>query len=386
MPARIYLDNAATSFPKPEAVYAAMDHYNRQVGMAVGRGSSRAAGEVQRVVDRCRTQVAHLLGATAPDRVVFTFNGTDSLNLGIHGLLRPGDHVVTSSIEHNSVLRPLRKLERDHGISLTCVAPDPDGRIEPAAVRAAIRGNTRLIVMLHASNVTGIIQPVEDIGQIARDLGVFFLLDAAQTAGHLPINLSQLPVDLLACPGHKGLLGPLGTGVLCLGPDLEHSLSETRQGGTGSNSADEHQPATLPDKYESGNHNGPGLYGLEAGLRFLEDRTLEAIMAAEQRLTSQLVQGLKQINGIGIPGPPADQRVGVVSCVIEGLDPHECATILDEEFGIQTRAGLHCAPGIHRLHRTFEAGGSLRLSVGAFNTGEDIAATTEAIANISDGL
>jgi len=386
MPASIYLDNAATSFPKPEAVYAAVDRYNRRMGVAVGRGSSRSSVEVQSIVDRCRGKAAQLLGAASADRVVFTFNGTDSLNLGIQGLLRPGDHVVSSTIEHNSVLRPLRRAERDLGVSLSLVAPDDSGRIEPSAVRAALRDNTRLIVTLHASNVTGVVQPVADIGQIAREHGALFLLDAAQTVGHVPIDLSQLPVDLLACPGHKGLLGPLGTGILCLGPELEHSLSETRQGGTGSNSEDDWQPQSLPAKYESGNHNAPGLCGLEAALHYLESRSVAAIQDEEQLLTSQLMADLNRIDGVRVPGPPADARVGVVSCVIDGLDAHECANILDEDFGIQTRAGLHCAPGIHRLHGTFDIGGSLRFSVGAFNSPADVSAATEAIAAISGGL
>jgi len=386
MPASIYLDNAATSFPKPEAVYAAVDHYNRQIGVAIGRGSSRSAVEAQAIVDRCRGKVAQLLGAASADRVVFTFNGTDSLNLGIQGLLRPGDHVVTSTIEHNSVLRPLRRAERDHGVSISLVTPDSAGRIEPAEVRAAMRHDTRLIVTLHASNVTGVVQPIADIGQIAREHGAYFLLDAAQTAGHLPIDLSQIPVDLLACPGHKGLLGPLGTGILCLRPELEHSLLETRQGGTGSNSEDDWQPQSLPNKYESGNHNAPGLCGLEAALSYFDARSVQAILDEEQLLTSQLIEGLKCIDGVRIPGPPADERVGVVSCVIDGLDAHECANILDEDFGIQTRAGLHCAPGIHRLHGTCAGGGSLRFSLGVFNSQADVAAATEAIATISGGL
>lgn len=386
MPAPIYLDNAATSFPKPEAVYAAVDHYNRQIGVAIGRGSSRSAIEAQAIVDRCRSKVAQLLGAASADRVVFTFNGTDSLNLGIQGLLRPGDHVVTSTIEHNSVLRPLRRAERDHGVSISLVTPDSAGRIEPAEVRAAMRHDTRLIVTLHASNVTGVVQPIADIGQIAREHGAYFLLDAAQTAGHLPIDLGQIPVDLLACPGHKGLLGPLGTGILCLRPELEHSLLETRQGGTGSNSEDDSQPQSLPNKYESGNHNAPGLCGLEAALSYFDARSVQAILDEEQLLTSQLIEGLKCIDGVRIPGPPADERVGVVSCVIDGLDAHECANILDEDFGIQTRAGLHCAPGIHRLHGTCAGGGSLRFSLGAFNSQADVSAATDAIATISGGL
>ena len=291
-PDRIYLDNAATSFPKPVAVYDAVDRYNRESGVAVGRGAYQTAIEVQSAVDRCRKRIAELFGAESIDRIVFTFNGTDSLNTALHGLLEPGDHVVTSAVEHNSILRPLRELQQRIGINVDYIAANREGRVDPAAFRAAVTPKTKLVALLHASNVTGTIQPIADVGTIARRAGAVFLVDAAQTAGHLPIDVSQLPIDLLACPGHKGLLGPLGTGILYVRPGLEERLHSLRQGGTGTNSEDDRQPATMPEKYESGNHNAPGLIGLEAAAEYLQQRGVEAVRSHEQELTARLLEGL----------------------------------------------------------------------------------------------
>ncbi|NOX56785.1 MAG: aminotransferase class V-fold PLP-dependent enzyme [Planctomycetes bacterium] len=384
-PKRIYLDNAATSFPKPEAVYEAVDRYNRQIGVAVGRSAYRQAVELHRVIDRCRTLAAQLLGAESPERIIFTFNATDGLNMAIHGLLRPGDHVVTSAVEHNSVLRPLRDEEERNGVEVTRVAADRSGCVDPDAVRQAVRPNTRLVALLHASNVTGTIQPVEEVAEIAHAVGAFFLVDAAQTAGHLPIDLQTLPADLLACAGHKGLLGPLGTGLLYVRPGLEDQLRSLRQGGTGSQSEDDRQPAHLPDKYESGNHNAPALCGLEAALSFLMDRTVAAIHEHELRLTRRLLEGLAAIPGVELYGPPAPDRprVGVVSFTLEGFEPQDLATILDESFGIQARAGLHCAPGAHRAIGTFEQGGTVRFSTSVFTTDADIDAALAAVRSIA---
>ncbi|HEY2251687.1 MAG TPA: aminotransferase class V-fold PLP-dependent enzyme, partial [Planctomycetaceae bacterium] len=207
---RIYLDNAATSFPKPESVYAAMDDYNRRNGAAIGRGAYRAAIEATAIIQRCRKKIAELLGAESPERILFTFNCTDSLNLALHGVVQPGDHIITSAIEHNSVLRPLSELRRKLGVEVTHIPADVTGLVDPAEFKRALRPNTKLISLVHASNVTGTIQPIADVGQIAREAGALFLVDAAQTAGHVPIDLRDLPVDILAGPGHKGLLGPLG--------------------------------------------------------------------------------------------------------------------------------------------------------------------------------
>ena len=384
---RIYLDNAATTFPKPEAVYAAVDNYSRRNGAAIGRGSYRATIEATAVVQRCRKQIAELLGAEGPERLIFTFNCTDSLNLALHGLLRSGDHVVASQVDHNSVLRPLRELHRILGVEVTHVPADSTGKVDPAEVRRALRPNTRLVSLIHATNVTGTIQPIADVGEIAHQAGALMLVDAAQTAGHLPINLKDLPVDLLACPGHKGLLGPLGTGVLYLRPGVETQLASFRQGGTGTRSEDDIQPETLPDKYESGNHNAPGLVGLEAGVSWLAERGVTAIHQHEQTLIGQLLEGLSRIPGVRQFGPDrAKDRVGVVSISVTGFDPQAVAAILDQSFGIEVRAGLHCAPGVHRAIGSFELGGTVRLSVGPFTTAAEISAAIEAIEQIAGSI
>ena len=254
------------------------------------------------------------------------------------------------------------------------------GLIDPADIKAAITPQTKLIAMIHASNVTGTIQPVEDVAKIAVDANLFFLLDAAQSAGHLPINVQQLPVDLLACPGHKGLLGPLGTGLLYMKEGMEVHLKSFRQGGTGSHSEAEQQPATLPDKYESGNHNVPGLVGLDAALGWLEEQTIEKIRQHEINLTRQLMEGLASISQITLHGTAlAEDRLGVVSISVDDWEPQVLASLLDESFGIQTRAGLHCAPGVHRCLGTIEQGGTIRFSVGPFTTEEDIEITITAL-------
>jgi cysteine desulfurase family protein len=380
---RIYLDNAATSYPKPCGVTEAVERALRDEGAAEGRSATRAALRVHAVVARCRERAARLLGAKQSERIIFTFNGTDSLNLALHGLLRPGDHVVTSVVEHNSVLRPLRNL-RDHGVEVSYVPGDSGGLVNPDEVKRALRDNTRLVALVHASNVTGTIQPIDSVGEMARAAGAYFLVDAAQSAGHLPIDVSSSPIDILAAPGHKGLLGPLGTGILYVAPGVEEQLQSVRQGGTGSNSEDDLQPARLPDKYECGNHNVPGLFGLEAALAWIEERTVAALCRHERALTEQLVTALASIKGVQIFGPQsAEDRVGVVSITLDGFEPHELATILDGSFGIETRAGLHCAPGMHRCLGTFAAGGTVRFSVGPFTTPADSEAAATALRTIA---
>ena len=387
MTQRIYLDNAATSFPKPECVYDAVDRYNRESGCAVGRGTSQESTRLQQTVLRCRQLASELVGAESPERIIFTSNGTDSLNLAIHGLLWPGDHVVTSRLEHNSVIRPLRELERRWGIGLSFVETDETGLVDPDDFRKAMRPNTRLVALVHASNVTGTIQPVQEIAQQACDAGAFVLIDAAQSAGHLPIDLHTLPADLLACPGHKGLLGPLGTGLLYVRPGIEEHLRSIRQGGTGSDSESEFQPTTLPEKYESGNHNTPGLVGLEAALEWLHERTVESIREHEQALTRRLLAGLSEIKNVRSHGTPdASGRVGVASVTVEDAEPQVVATILEEHFRIQTRAGLHCAPGVHRALGTFSEGGTIRFSVGPMTTTDEIDAALEALGGIAESL
>lgn len=363
---RTYLDNAATSWPKPEGVMTAVDRYHRELGVAAGRGATRAASEVDSVIARCRLRAANLLGAESSDRIIFTFNGTDSLNFALHGVLKAGDHVIASTLEHNSVLRPLSELRQRLGIETTLIAPESNGRVEPTKFREALRPNTRLIALLHASNVSGIVQPIEEVGTIAKQADALMLVDAAQTAGHRPINVSDLPLDLLACPGHKGLLGPLGTGVLYLRPGIEQHVGSLRQGGTGSASEDDRQPDQLPDKYESGNHNVPGLFGLEAALNWVQEKQVATIQQHEQLLRRALLDQLSGVSNVTLfGGEVADvQAVGVVSLTLDGFDPQDLAAILDSDFDIQTRAGLHCAPGAHRSLGTLASGGTLRVSFG----------------------
>jgi cysteine desulfurase family protein len=380
---RLYLDNAATSWPKPEAVYRAVDDYQRRLGAPAGRGSYAEAGETERIVLSCRKKIAAFVGATDPSRIVFTQNGTDSLNLALHGLLRPGDHVVTTVCEHNSVLRPLRFLAEHRGITATYVPCDGQGYVDPDGVRRAITPKTRLIALIHASNVTGAIQPAEAVGKIAADHGVFFLLDAAQTLGHVPIDVTSLGCHLLAAPGHKGLLGPLGTGLLYLAPGIEQHLLPTRQGGTGTRSDEDMQPETLPDRYESGNLNVPAIVGLEAGVSHVEQLGEDRIQGTSRALVQRLLAGLTGLPGVRLYGPRSgDDRVGVLSLSIAGYDPQELAALLDSQWSIQTRAGLHCAPRMHAALDTLPAG-TLRFSLGHFTTQEQIDAAVAAIAEIA---
>lgn len=376
----IYLDNAATSFPKPECVYAAVDAYQRHNGRPLGRGSNDAAQAVQQIVERCRFRAAELLHATAKEQILFTFNGTDGLNLVLHGLLKPGDHVVSTVAEHNSVLRPLRHLERTRGVSVSLVDVDEHGFVAAADMAAAVRSTTRLMVLQHASNVTGAIQPVEDVGALARARGILFLVDAAQTVGHVPVDVQRMSADFLACSGHKGLLGPLGTGLVYIAPGREMLLEPLRQGGTGSRSESDTQPEVMPDRFESGNHNVPGLVGLEAALGFLHERTIEGIRRHDVELAEQLVSQLSGITGVRLYSSADRQRhTGVLSITSELYASDELATILGQHFHIDTRAGLHCAPGIHRRLGTLDKQGTVRLSFGWSSTVDDVAAVADAL-------
>lgn len=381
---RIYLDNAATSWPKPETVYAAVDHYQREIGAPSGRSGYRHAIESSHIVERARQAVARLIGARESRQVVFTSNGTESLNLAIFGVLRPGDHVVTTVCEHNSVLRPLRALRDAGEISVTYVPCDGAGYVSPDDVRQALRLETRLAAIVHGSNVTGAIQNVQEIGAVARERGILFLVDAAQTLGHVPLDVERLQVDLLAAPGHKGLLGPLGTGVLYIRQSVENEMKPLRLGGTGSFSQEDRQPETLPDKYEAGNHNVAGLAGLVAAAEFLHSRSVETIQAHHAQLAQQLLEGLTAIAGVSIHGPGAESpRTSVVSFTVTGYDPQEVAALLEVSGGVQCRAGLHCAPRMHEALGTCDAGGTVRLSPGWATTAAEIDHTLELIATLA---
>ncbi|HET6424712.1 MAG TPA: aminotransferase class V-fold PLP-dependent enzyme [Planctomycetaceae bacterium] len=383
---RYYFDNAATSFPKSPAVLKAIETYQRDCGAAAGRGGYRSAVEAGKIVDGCRTEAARLLQVPA-SRIVFTFNGTDGLNQAILGVCRPGDHVITTTWEHNSVLRPLRFLEDAGTVEVTRLVPDASGQVSPFLIQEALRSNTRLVIVQHASNVLGIVQDVNAIGQVVRAHGALFAVDAAQTAGHRPITLSDAPIDLWITSGHKGLGGPLGTGLLYVGPRAEDHMEPRRWGGTGTHSEDDRQPTELPDRFESGNLNVPGLAGLRAALSELSNEILQQRHQREHEQLASLWTPLAEQPGITLYGPsPLDcDRLGVISLNIDGFAPHELAGILDEHYGIEGRAGLHCAPGVHRWLGTIDTGGTYRLSLGPTVTDEDIAHVTQALLEIAGG-
>ncbi len=383
-PRRIYLDNAATSWPKPEGVYAAVEQYQRTLGAPAGRGGYAEAVAVSQAVEDVRLRVARLLGLQDPKHLVFTANGTDSLNLAIHGLLAHGDHVVMTAIEHNSVLRPLDFLEHAGVIETTLVECDSAGYVDPQAVGAAIRPDTRLVAISHASNVTGAVQPIDAIVAVAHAAGAVVLCDAAQTAGHMRLDVRALGVDLLATSGHKGLLGPLGTGILAISPQVANQLHSVRQGGTGTRSEETSQPDELPSKFESGNLNVPGILGLGAGVEFLESKGLDSLATQTLALAERLLAGLREIPGVRVLGPTTcAPRVPLVSIVIEGYDPQEVALALDAAYRIQVRPGLHCAPQMHRSLQTHASGGTVRFSLGVFNTSDQIETTIRAVAEIA---
>lgn len=394
---RIYLDNAATSWPKPEVVYAAVDNFQRHSGVSAGRGGYGDAVDSIRMVDAARRDCASLLGARDPRRIVFGHNGSDALNLAIHGTLRPGDHVVASVTDHNSVLRPLAEHARTHGVAVDYVRCDGAGLLDPDDMRRALKPNTRLIVVTHASNVTGAVQPLPEIAAAVRDRGALLLVDASQSAGHAEISVEAWGVDLLAASGHKGLLGPSGTGLLYVRAGVERELRPVRQGGTGVESILDHQPEELPTRYEAGSLNGAGVAGLGAAASFLRERTIAApvggvsdpaclaIAAHEAALVEQLWNGLAPINAVTLYGPPPSSTRGpVVSFSVQGYDPQEFAAALDSSFGVQCRAGLHCAPKMHEALGTLAAGGLVRLSVGWSTTKEEIDRTLEAVAALAN--
>jgi cysteine desulfurase / selenocysteine lyase len=379
----IYLDNAATSFPKPEIVIRAMGAFMRETGGNPGRSGHRLSIEAGRVIFEAREGIAALFGISDSSRVIFGQNATEGINLGLKGLLRKGDHVITSSMEHNSVMRPLRALERE-GIELTVVPCSPEGFLDPAGIRKAIRKNSRMVVLNHGSNVVGTLLPLKPIGEICRNREILFLVDAAQTAGVFPIDMEKEKIDLLAFTGHKALFGPQGTGGLVLGERVnEKNIEPLKRGGTGSRSEREEQPDFLPDLCESGTPNAVGLAGLRAGLEFIRGIGIEKIRDQERRLTAQLIQGLRKIPGTVVYGPgDAEKQCATVSFNLQEWIPSELSFRLDEEFGILTRVGLHCAPSAHRTIGTFPEG-TVRVSMSYLNKEEEIGKTVEAIGQLA---
>lgn len=375
----IYLDNAATSWPKPPGVAEAMAGALTRAGGNPGRAGHRLSLASGRIMYDVREALAEFFGAPDPLGVIFTQNATHALNLALHGLLQPGARVVCTSMEHNGVMRPLRALERA-GVKVVVVPCGPDGLLPVDALAAAVTPGTALVVVNHASNVTGTIAPGAEAGEIARRAGALLLVDAAQSAGALEIDMGRMGIDLLAFAGHKGLLGPSGTGGLVLGSRVDPGrLASLMQGGTGSRSEQEVQPEDLPDKYESGTPNFVGIAGLGAGLAYVRERGVAAIRAHEMAMTEQLRDGLLRIGRLTVYGP-ADpvRRVGVVSFAVDGLSVSDIGFLLDDEFGVLTRVGLHCAPAAHRTIGTLP-GGTVRLAPGPFTTAAEVDAAVDAI-------
>ena len=379
----IYLDNAATSHPKPESVFQAMAAFMRDVGGNPGRSGHRLSIEAGRMVFETRERIAELFGGRDSSRVVFGQNATEAINLGLKGFLHRGDHVITSSMEHNSVMRPLRALERE-GIELTVVPCSREGFLDPAEIQEAIRKNSRMVVLNHGSNVVGTLLPISEVGGICRNHGILFLVDAAQTAGVIPIDMEREKIDLLAFTGHKALFGPQGTGGLVIGVRVNEKIMEPlKRGGTGSRSELEEQPDFLPDLCESGTPNAVGLAGLRAGLEFVMGIGLEKIRIHERDLTQQLIQGLLAIPEAVVYGSrDAEKQCATVSFNLKNWAPSDLSFRLDEEFGILTRVGLHCAPSAHRTIGTFPDG-TVRVSMSYLNTEEEIEQTLQAIKTLA---
>ncbi len=374
----IYLDNASTTFPKPRAVAEAMSEYLLNEGCNINRGCYAGAYSVEERVYETRQLLCDLFHGPDARNVAFTKNVTEALNVLLKGFLRPGDHVLVSAMEHNAVMRPLSQLEKQ-GVRFSRIPCHADGTLIVEAMEGLLEENTRLVMMTHASNVCGTILPLREVGDFCRRHGLRFFVDSAQTAGILPIDMAALHIDALAFTGHKGLLGPQGTGGFVLSPELVGELEPLLSGGTGSISHTEEVPAFMPDRFEAGTPNLPGILGLRASLLWLKETGTEKIFAHEQRLTGQFLQGLAALSNVQLFGrSDLQDRTGVVSLWLDGVDPAQLAYALDAKYGIMTRVGLHCAPNAHRTLGSFPTG-TVRFSFGWFNTEDDVAQALNAL-------
>jgi cysteine desulfurase family protein len=377
-----YFDHAASSWPKPPQVAEAMMQCLNEYGANPGRGGPKMAVQASRTLFDTRQQLAHLLHVHNANDIAFALNASAALNLAIKGYVKLGQHVISTSIEHNSVRRPLEYLVSKLGIHVTYIQSDSQGRIDLKQIERAIRPETAMIVCSHGSNLLGSILPIAEIGDIARRAGVKLVVDAAQTAGTYPIDVSAMGIDMLAFPGHKGLLGPQGTGGLYIHPDIE--LEPLIHGGTGSRSEDKEMPQVRPDRYEGGTPNTVGIAGLGAGVKFVREATVEHIHQEEWKLAQRLMEGLLGMDGIKVLGPSLGQeRTGIVSFVLEDVDCSETAFLLDKNYGIAVRSGYHCTPLGHESAGTLE-GGAVRASVGYFTTLEEVNVLIDAIREIRE--
>lgn len=384
MPKQIYADNAATSYPKPPTVIKAMSNYLNNIGCSPGRGAYHLGLEASRAVYSARVQLASFFNVPVPERIIFTSNITHSLNIVLKGLLASNDHVIISSMEHNAVVRPLTRLIEEREVTVTKVRCADDGTLDPEAIISSIKPETKLVMLTHASNVTGTILPITAIGEICNSRGIYFALDTAQTAGTLPLNFQDLKLDFLAFTGHKGLLGPPGIGGLCLSKRGGGILKSLIEGGTGSHSHLTTQPKELPDKFESGTLNTVGIAGLAAGVKFItENGGAAALCAKEQELLGAFLEGLHTMNKIKIYGPAETKKqTATLSLNLNGWDAGELSYLLDQRYGIMTRSGLHCAPDAHKTIGTFPHG-TLRFSFGPFNSSADIELILAALKELS---
>ncbi len=379
---RIYFDNASTTFPKPPAVAEAVYRYLTEGGCNINRGSYQKAYETEEQVYETRQALSDLFGGPGVKDVIFTRNVTESLNVLLKGFLHPGDHVLVSSMEHNAVMRPLRQLEA-HGVRFTRVPCRRDGTLDPAALESCLEETTRAVVMTHASNVCGTLLPIAEVGAFCRTHGLRFFVDSAQTAGVWPIDMETMGIDAVAFTGHKGLLGPQGIGGFVLGPDLASQIEPLIAGGTGSLSHTEQMPSFLPDRFEAGTLNLPGILGLRAGLAWLQETGMDRIRAHELALTERFLTGLAELDPTGERLPVAGRReisgrTGVVSIQTAFADPAQVADALDTDYGIMTRVGLHCAPSAHQTLGTYPTG-TIRFSFGWWNTEGEVERALEAL-------
>ncbi|ENK1245098.1 aminotransferase class V-fold PLP-dependent enzyme [Clostridium sp. FAM 1755] len=379
---KIYLDNAATTYPKPEKVYSSILNYMKNVGASPGRGGYENALTGDRMVYKCRQSLINLFNFNKIENVVFTSNITASLNILIKSIVKDGWHVITSSMDHNSVIRPLVSLEKLNKIELDILNCSEEGLINIEDFKNTIKDNTKLVVLSHASNIIGTIQPLEDIGKICKEKGIYFIIDSAQTAGVLPLDFKKLNCNALAFTGHKALLGPQGIGGFTIDDELNNIATNFIEGGTGSLSESTLQPDFLPDKFESGTMNTPGIAGLLAGIEYINEEGLNTIKEREEYLSKEFINGLLNINSIKVYGPlDASLRTATISINSSKIDNSELGFLLDSEFGIMVRTGLHCAPLAHKTIGSFPQG-TLRFSFGAFNDIKDINYALYALNNI----
>lgn len=374
-----YFDNAATTFPKPARVLDAVFDCMKNYSANPGRSGHKLSLKLDRAIYDTRESLCSFIGGEDVLHTIFTFNGTQSLNMGIHGFVKKGDHVVTSSMEHNSVNRPLMHLKNTGFIDLTIVEADEFGCLTADDIENALTDKTTLVALTHMSNLTGTILPIEEIGKRIKGKARF-LVDCAQSIGVLPIDVVRMNIDILAFPGHKGLFAPQGTGGLYINPEIE--LQTIIQGGTGSFSQDFLQPTIMPDRLESGTENGPGIVGMGEGLKFIQETGIDAIHEKEMRLAKRFVKGVREIEGTKLYGPLDDRQGPVVSMNLDGMDSAEVSYLLDQEYDIYVRPGLHCAPLAHRTIGTLDTG-VVRFSFGYFNTEEEVDIALDALAHIA---